>query len=262
MTHVTRLVPCVGNTRYVVRFRSRNPPAYSDGVNVCFVNEHGDALLKRLSWTGREECNEHIFNGPDIRNVSNLLVAPETGTWHVKDIQVSVSHVENEVLQYMFSYNFSYDNEIGKRGGDMAAVLVPQLMPDAKELEALKHVSDAEYVFIKEHMITTMTELTLIGALITTGIGGIDKGYAFALGGSVGLLYLFMLQKGVDDVGKMNVFGGSALRLGALSVLAAGIVHKHDAQIASDHWFFGMGILGFLMYRLAMVVSYCYPKEK
>jgi hypothetical protein len=164
---------------------------------------------------------------------------------------MSVQDVDSD--QQEQNYLFLYHDEIGKRSGDMAAQLLPVVKPDID----MKPVYDAQYFNIKQGMLVTTVELTMIGALLMTCFTNVEKGLAFALGGGMGVLYVKMLQQGVDSVGQQHgIIGNSTLRLGFITALSAAILTRYKDVVDSDHLLFIVGVVGFMMYRVAILSTF------
>jgi hypothetical protein len=196
----------------------------------------------------------HDFSGPAMGRIVDVMIAPEDQPWFLKDVKLTVG-TEDETNHR--EYDFAYNDIIGRRGGDLAACMKPMQRPT----EEMKMQYDAEYIVLKDTMLVTTAELTAIGSLITACVSGIEKGYAFALGGSVGLIYIKLLQQGIDVVGQKGSIGSSVARLAIVSILVAAILSKYNEQIHSDHVLFVMGLVGFTMYRIAVLNTYINAKS-
>lgn len=238
-------------SQYVIRFTSKKSLLPYTGVNICFVDKEGTALLHRLTYTPSPDTDcllfTQDFTGPCLEEIQTIFVAPESDTWSLKHIELNVMD-EDCYREYFFSYN----DEIGKRGGDMAAVLTPI----QKSTVDMKPVYDAEYAALKKEMLVNGAELTLVGATLMASLIDVEKGYAFAFGGTLGLVYIRLLQKGVDDIGRSMSIHNTALRLAVLAVPGTIILQKFQAEIHTDNFLFIAGLMGFMTYRIALLLSY------
>ena len=120
-----------------------------------------------------------------------------------------------------------------------------------------KLLYDQEYDEIKKNILIITTELSIIGTIITTFVSDIDKGFSFLIGSSIGILYIRLLELGVDAIGKEKfIFYKSSVRLLAVLLLSAAIINKYSEHIGTDHSTFIIGLIGFSMYKIALIASY------
>ena len=252
MAKVTRLLPPTqSDAKYTIQFTSRKPLMRYTGINVCFINDKDEAFMKRLTYVSDDINSCHEFDGPELHGIKRILVAPETDKWYLDEVHVSTMS-DNSRTDYIFPYK----GTIGDK--DMAAVLEDDVFLKRQNDLQMKPLYDAEYLVMKEGMEVMTLEFTLVGGIIMALTYGLERGYSFALGGSIGLMYLRLLEVGVDSVGTKNglLLGSTVLRLGTTFALSAVVVSKYKQSIDDDHWILLTGILGFTVYRLAMIVQF------
>lgn len=255
MLQVNKLLPSQGNVKYAVRLVSKKPLMRFAGMNICFVNTKGEAFLKRLVYVTDGVESVHEFEGPEITDIKHVLVAPETDKWQLGEVSVTTVD-EHGKKEYLFPCEMTIGDQ------EMAAVLSDDVYERRLNAMSMKPVYDAEYMMMKEGLEVMTFEFTLVGGIMMALLYGIEKGYSFALGGSIGLMYLKLLEVGVDSVGtrKGLLFGSTAIRLGSIFALSAVVVTKYKADIDNDHWILLTGILGFTVYRMAMIMYFLKQK--
>ncbi len=258
INHPKKILPLSdSNTTYTVKMRVNKPLMLYKGINVCIMNNNGEAILQRLTNTSLDFSTSHSFSGPDIGNISMIMVAPEDDNLYLKDVLI---HIEND--DRMENYEFEYNSIIGGgRNSVLAACIRPKVYSDID----MKPIYDAEYKTLKDNIILQTSELTLLGTLILSCISGIDSGYAFGMGGMLGLLYMKLLQGEIDIIEKktksQNILGNSSSRLALIICLVAAIFTKYKEQIHDDNILFLQGALGFFMYKVALIESYIKTKK-
>lgn len=241
-----KLLPIQGNTRYVLKFRLQNYPQPYTRFNICMLQENEEAFLTHVVYEDMKQ--EYEIVGPNV-DVSSLILSPGDNSIQLQDVTI-IKQDETNIQNYYFPYY----NLIGGKAKDTVAYLTPQIKPQID----MKPVYDAQYMILKEKLMMATIELTLLGSLITASVSTIEKGYAFALGGSLGYIYVKLLEMGIDNIGKKPLLSiaDQVLRLGCVFVLSSSIVLKYQKEIAEDKLFFIIGLLGFMMYRLAFLATY------
>ncbi|KAF8059173.1 hypothetical protein HT031_005345 [Scenedesmus sp. PABB004] len=171
--------------------------------------------------------------------------------------------------------------------GDAARVITKE------QAAALQALSLSDYGELKSRLLLTTALLTLGGSGVAALASGVHAALPFALGGVAGLLYQLLLQVGADAaVGgaaspgaapapapapggaqglpgrMMHVLGSSAVRLALLTSAALAAVWSlqdgtgaRDGSEAAalvqltpvDAWQMGLGLAGFMMYKVAVL---------
>ena len=138
-------------------------------------------------------------------------------------------------------------------------------------------VSLEEYRMLKGRLFGTTSALTAVGGAISLYAFGLDNAIAFATGGFSGLIYLFLLSLSVDNLGDtigirnisndivderlvliskmVGIISSQPFRLGFVALMLSYIGMKNDAGATKEQLtLLGLAILGFLMYRFAVVL--------
>lgn len=241
-----QLLPIQGNTRYILKLRLKKYPQPYTRLNVCMIQEDETAFLTQILYEDMKQ--EYEIHGPNV-DIKNILLSPGEESIDLQDLTIIKQDVTDNT-----NYYFPYYNLIGGRSKELVAYLSLKTSP----LIDMKPIYDAQYVILKEKLMMITIELTLLGSLITASVSTIEKGYAFALGGSLGYIYVKLLEMGIDNVGKKPLLSiaDQILRLGSVFILSSSIVLKYQKEIAEDKLFFIIGLLGFMMYRLAFLATY------
>lgn len=233
-------------------------------IQLCFIQSDTTAYLTQFLY--EDGKTDYTLEGPNI-DIHHLMITTNGFSSLLDTITITKKQQENNddvsiETQYCFSLPLpsmhfkreSYDTE-------QVAYLTAKTEEATKPLippEIVKTIYDAEYTFIKEKLLLITVELTLFGSLLLSVFTTIEKGYAFALGGSLGYIYVALLEAGIDNVGKISMqrILDQATRLGILFLLSAGIVIKYQKEITDDKVYFIVGVLGFMMCRLAFLITY------
>jgi hypothetical protein len=233
-----------GLTKYKLSLYSIKPPAPSTHIYVCLVQPNAEAILLDFPYLETELFKEYEWVGPDV-DISSIMIAPDHGSWKLQEI---VLQKEEEEPIYFPCYDI-----IGGRGNETALYLESQ-----KQKINKKPIYDMEYSMLKNNVLVSMAEFTFIGSMITIAFTNIEKGYAFALGGSIGFLYIHLLEKGVDNVGKKGtvLLFNYMTRMGLMFAVSSAILLKYQHEINEDRHVFILGVLGFMMSRIAFMRTY------
>lgn len=230
-----------GSVRYEVRFRSLKPPPTYSTIQLCLLDHDQNAVLYQLMYEDTKDV--YTMYGPKM-NLQGIYLAPGEDTWGLEE--VTIQH--EEIIA-----SFPYYGTLGGRSKDSAIYLPVSYKPDVD----MKPVYDAEYLLLKEKVLQYTVELTLGGSLLTAFLSTMEKGYSFGVGGCIGYLYISLLEMSVDRVGKSSlVFAEQIARLGCISIIAISLLQKYQSDISQDHLYFLTGILGFMMHRIALIISY------
>ena len=245
----TKMLPASQEVKYIIKLSSVKSPLLYTGINLCLSNNN-EVSLHRLAYTSINNENIQEFYGPYFENgIESIIISPETDKWALKNIEIT-SYKKDELLQKI---HFNCDMNIGSSFDNMAAYMTPIIKSDID----MTDIYNKEYSDLKDNILLNTAEFTLIGALLTACICDVEKAYAFALGGGIGLLYIKFLEISIDNMGKkISLFNNNVVRLGAIFSLSTGIVTKYKDNIVDDHLFLIVGLIGFTMYKLGLIVSY------
>jgi hypothetical protein len=250
-----KLRPFEGVVKYNFNIRFRHKIVPNTNLNICIINKDKIAYLTSLEYNDNYD-DIYTLNGPDIE-ISNILISPSEGIVSIEDF--TIDKVDNN---YTKSYYFPFYDTIDANKIDNVACLTYDKYNKRYGGSGEKEVNDIEYNIIKEKIVTSTVELTLFGSLLTAYITSMEKGYAFALGGFLGTLYVKLLEIGVDNVGKqyLSLIFGQFTRLTFLFGLSASLIVKYNSKISEDKYIFVFGLLGFLVYHFAIILTYL-PKN-
>ena len=242
-----KLLPSQGPVTYTFRFLSLKPPPPHTPFHICLVDKDEIAVLYRLHYDGTKESYQ--VQGPELQ-VQGIFLGPASDSWKLEEAFVSYNE---ETL------SFPYYGTVGEKSKDGAAYIPVSYKPDVD----MKPIYDAEYLLLKEKILQFTVELTLAGSLATGFLTTMDKGYAFGIGGSIGYMYISLLEMGIDRIGnKQGAFLEQIVRLGIIFAMSASIIHKYHEPIEKDSMYFFFGILGFMMNRIALILSYITKEDK
>jgi len=232
-----RLLPSQGTTPYTFRFKTWKPlPSYTP-LQICMIDSQENAVLLNILYEENKE--DYIVYGPEM-DISHIMVSPSKEQWELADITIKY----NEKSVYFPTYTSLYKD---------AFYLLPVDKPDID----MKPIYDAEYLALKEKLLNTTIELTVLGSFLTAILSSMEKGYSFALGGSLGYIYISLLELGVDRIASKQIaFIDQTTRLGIMFILAASIISKYHDKIYDDKMYFIIGLLGFMTHRIAFITAY------
>lgn len=236
-----KLLPAYGTTTYTIRFSSLKPPPPYTPFHICLIDKEETGVLYRLYYEDTKESYQ--VQGPDLK-VEGILLGPESDSWKLEE--ASLTYQDQ-------TFTFPYYGTIGEKSKE-SAVYIP--VSYKSEIDR-KPIYDAEYLLLKGRVLQYTVELTLLGSLGTALLTTVDKGYAFGIGGSIGYIYISLLEMGVDRIGtSQGIVIEQIVRLGCIFGMAASILQKYQQPIEQDSTYFFLGILGFMMHRIALLVSY------
>lgn len=166
------------------------------------------------------------FSGPDLGKLEAVWVAPEKGTWRLQDMIVRVSSsrlvnravtedAEGKILQYMFACEESLigEDETSSAAELQVSSITEISNEDFLDVSSLKNGSGLqtnldqlrdeglkEYETLKLSLLSYDALLVIAGSAIAAvaGHGDISEGYL--IGGILGFLYLFVLERAVDQL--------------------------------------------------------------
>lgn len=223
------------------------------GILLTLIGEHGRCFVHRiptLVFTETVETSEQTeelcvswpshyrfqrgsqdvvtFCGPDLGNLEAVWVAPERGTWRIKDMSAIVfpeqfhkdgrniiEDTGGKILQYDFVCE---ELLIGENDNNLAAELKPskvseisydgQLLLGSESMvnglqAPLGQVRDKgikEYEALKFSLLGYDAILVTLGSAMAAATGHSEVADGYLVGGLLGFLYLFLLEKAVDQL--------------------------------------------------------------
>jgi len=235
------------HTLYKVKLNNYKTDLSYTPINVCIINKAGEAVLRTIIIENeKEDTIEHTFNAPYLNEINSLLLSSsEQKNWQLNSAEITVCHNENQVEYYFpFFDNIDKDN-------NFTIILTSTPKPSANMKEELLE----EYDNKKYDMKVKTCQLTLLGLLSTGLLTDTQNTIAFGIGGGIGLLYLSMLQNGVDNNHSFTI------RLGSIALLAYAIMSKYQVYISQDKFLYLYAVFGFSMYRIALLITYLETNE-
>ena len=220
------------------------------GIRLLLVDNNKKAYLHNIT---RYDFDKNIsrfepgsidnikLNIPLSNEITKLWIAPETGTWMLSEVILQDDYGEER---------FVCGKLIGN-DGDPAVILNHHT---ESSFDVVKYDQGIHsYNVLKSELLQWNVKL-IVGGLFITIIYKLsfDTIEAFVSGGLVGLIYLFLLEKQTDCIGSMDKLFimplvSSPLRLSLVYYLSY-------LYISNNNTFFFPYVIGFLMYKLAVVV--------
>jgi hypothetical protein len=223
-----KLLNSSGNIKYSLKCVSSKPLLSYKRFNVCIIDENENAILKSMIHSGNYD-EHHEFYGPIIGNVNRLLIAPEDDTWTLDNVKLEIDNDK--------SIEFECN-------GETDLYPIKEKIFDAKK----KEDNDKEYLKLKTNILFNTVLLVSIGSII-------DDKYSdpFIIGGVIGLIYIQLLQQEIDIIERSkNAHSG---RLLITLFLASIFLYNSKQVIHDDYSVFLYGFLGFLMYRVGVLIA-------
>jgi len=247
------------------------------GVRVALIDVDGNAFLQYIprhnASSSRFEAgnvDSVVVEAPNLGRVEAIWVAPESGTWFLEEVALKErgGAADADAVRFPCSRTLGVDD-------CPAAELRPQVTVTRtpEEVQSMVERGMEEYAELKKRLLITNVELVIAGTLACAGLLGIAYAKAFAGGGVVGLLYIYLLEKQVDSLAPTesspkNVLIGSMvsspLRLIMLGGLGVAAAKGTGLSILSDAVETGAtdprdlvltGALGFFMYKVAVLLT-------
>eukprot|EP00884_Botryococcus_braunii_P007342 jgi/Botrbrau1/16609/Bobra.0068s0036.1 len=226
--------------------------------------------------------DEVSFLAPELGPLASIMIGPENGSWHPAEVMVSSSrtgHSDRFVCrdsQGPATYLSPVPpGSVVIGSGESATILTKE---QATTLHSLWMM---DYRELKDRLMLATSGLVIAGAGIAFTVGGWDAAAPFLAGGVGGLFYCWLLQQNVDAIPAPGVYspalrdwaaqqggdafqrvvGSSAFRFALLTAMALGSVWAVQLYPPEDTELGKLlevrqvltGILGFLMWKLALV---------
>uniref|UniRef100_A0A7S3R653 DUF7755 domain-containing protein n=1 Tax=Dunaliella tertiolecta TaxID=3047 RepID=A0A7S3R653_DUNTE len=184
---------------------SSSEPALDD------VNEDSDLSVKPRVRFQEGSVDEVCFIAPELGKLAGILVGTESGSWGLEEVDVASSRT-GAVHRFV---NHSF---LGAQRGEGACFLKPvpagsviygtgsSAQALSKEEALAKRAANlASYASLKQRLLTTNALLVVSGGALTALLtGSSDAAASFAVGGSAGVLYQWLLQQSVDSMADVS----------------------------------------------------------
>ncbi|XP_009106889.1 uncharacterized protein LOC103832596 isoform X2 [Brassica rapa] len=271
-------------------------------VLLCLIDDKGDSLLQTIPATlssndesfkfQRGSVDEFTFLGPELGKIRAVWISLESGQWRVGGVSLWVvkGHVLGETNveeAYCYRYDFEVDEILLGESSDLSMVeLRPTRITELADSDQISSSSAPnldltavgvsneesmeEYENLKLSLLLYDAVLILLGSSLVSFSLGENSAVAFFFGGTVGFLYLLLLQRSVDELqvpatsssseNTNQIFRGGlkipvlslALAIG-LSVLA--VRGYNPTAFAVTPREIVVGTLGFLVCKVAVVLA-------
>ncbi|KAL1192988.1 hypothetical protein V5N11_015098 [Cardamine amara subsp. amara] len=281
-------------------------------VLICLIDEKGDSVLQTIPANlsskessldpevaengesfkfQRGSVDEFTFEGPKLGKIRAFWISLESGQWRVGGVSLWVVNPhgkgESNAETFCYRYDFEVDDILLGESIDLSMVeLRPTRVTELTDFDQISsssaldlvrtNVSNEEsmeeYANLKLSLLLYDVILILVGSSVFSFSLGENSAIAFLLGGTMGFLYLLLLQRSVDELQapgsssseKSNQTLGGGLKIPVLSLaLAIGLsVLTFRGYIGGDLTAFEVtpkeivvGTLGFLVCKVAVVLA-------
>lgn len=225
-----------GEADYTIQLTTSNEDRASlsianAGIMLSLIGEGGEALVQRILPV-EEKANDVVlrfqrgavdvvhFRGPNLGRISALWIAPEAGTWRLEQVTVTMTPCEDTEKGLFHRFNARdvllgdgedtpavelKPSQVLERNGteDLALAESPKdysPVKAAQESARLREESMREYASLKLFLLGSTAGMVGVGTLGLYLLNAPDLAEGFAFGGGVGLVYLFLIQRAVDQL--------------------------------------------------------------
>ncbi|CAA7015502.1 unnamed protein product [Microthlaspi erraticum] len=282
-------------------------------VLICLIEENGDSVLQTIPANfsknesldpdvtengeifkfQRGSVDEFTFEGPKLGKIRAFWISLESGQWRVGGVSLWVVN-PRDAETFCYRYDFEVDEIMLGESSELSMV---ELRPNRiTELTGSDQISSSsalnlnnavvsneqsmeEYANLKLSLLLYDASLILLGSSVFSFSLGKNSAIAFFFGGTMGFLYLLLLQRSVDELqapgssssGNSNQTLSGRLKIPVLSLaLAVGLsVLAVRGYIGEDHAAFAVtpreivvGTLGFLVCKVAVVLAAFKPLKE
>jgi len=223
--------------KYSLRLKTIKSLNIYEGINICLIDNNENAYLKRLTNISYNNDNIYEFDGPIINSITNILVSSESKCPNI--INLELIYLNNNI-----KFNCINDTIYFK--------------PQIKLNPEMGLIYNKNYLELKNNITINTIKLILLGTFITIILYNIDYGYSFFIGGNLGLIYINLLEYNIDNIEKqkLSLINNGILRLLIIFILSTFIITKYNTNILEDHILLLIGIIGFMMYKIALIYSF------
>ncbi|CAH8354904.1 unnamed protein product [Eruca vesicaria subsp. sativa] len=300
----------VAKSRSLYKVKLQTSNVFGSGISdvnarvlICLIDEKGDSVLQTIPATlssndesfkfQRGSVDEFMFEGPELGKIKAFWISLESGQWRVGGVSLWVVNPgvlgdTNVEEPYCYRYDFEVDEILLGETSDLSMVeLRPTRITELTDSDQfssssaqnldLTAVSNEEsmeeYANLKLSLLLYDAVLILLGSTVFSFSLGENSAIAFFFGGSVGFLYLLLLQRSVDELqapgsssssensnqilsGRLKIPVLSLAFAVGLSVLAVrGYTGEGPSAFAVTPREILVGTLGFLVCKVAVVLA-------
>ncbi|KAF2286249.1 hypothetical protein GH714_012594 [Hevea brasiliensis] len=257
------------------------------GILLCLVDTNGDSILQRIPVILKSdstepmdevECSilhfqrgsidEFTFEGPKLERIEALWVGIESGQWRLDSVSLTVISAcvpsleqdDGEQTQFTgFHYEFEVDDVLlGEKSERSVMELRPSTISELSGIDPF-------------NLLSKSLSNSASGSVIANFSAGENEAFAFFIGGTVGFLYLLLLQRSVDGIpasppisrntgridqlfrGFKGPVSGLALALGFTFLAVKYSFGDSPMVLTPKELLFGM--MGFLACKVAVVLA-------
>ena len=239
-----RFTPNTSKINYNLRFVTKSGISHPNAnVQLLIMNKQKEAVLSNIcrvdtNNNSRFETSSQNFielYENNIGEIDEVWVYPECGVWKLDSLYISNDH-SNIVHEFKCDYDIGTDKHP-----------VGILSQQQKQFDvAIYENNMTKYNEYKQQIL--MGQLILL-SVVTSTVSfryGIDIGMEVVKGGVSGFLYLILLQKNVDQIGKIQFMYNGFTRLIAITYLFL------SANL--DQHSFIPFMLGFFLYKPSVIL--------
>ncbi|XP_010462373.1 PREDICTED: uncharacterized protein LOC104742968 [Camelina sativa] len=276
-------------------------------VLICLIDEKGDSVLHTIPANlssldsevlengerfkfQRGSVDEFTFEGPKLGKIRAFWIGLESGQWRVGGVSLWVVNPQGkdtDAETFCCRYDFEVDELLLGESSDLSMVELRPLriteLTDSDQISSStsldvdspivsKEESMEEYANLKLSLLLYDAILILLGSSVFSFSLGENSAIAFFFGGTMGFLYLLLLQRSVDELqapgssssGNSNqaLSGGLKIPVLTLAVAIGLTVLAVRGHIGGDLTTFAVtpkeilvGTLGFLVCKVAVVLA-------
>ncbi|XP_006307597.2 uncharacterized protein LOC17897043 [Capsella rubella] len=276
-------------------------------VLLCLIDEKGDSVLQTIPANfssldpevvengetfkfQRGSVDEFTFEGPKLGKIRAFWIGLESGQWRVGGVNLWVVNPrakETDAETFCYRYDFEVDEILLGESSELSMVELKPIriteLTDSDQISSSTALdldrttvsneeSMEEYANLKLSLLLYDAILILLGSSAFAFSLGENSAIAFFFGGTMGFLYLLLLQRSVDELQapgsssseNSNQTLSQGLKIPVLTLaLAIGLtVLAMRGPIGGDFTAFAVtpkeilvGTLGFLVCKVAVVLA-------
>ncbi|KAM7277623.1 hypothetical protein ACFE04_004757 [Oxalis oulophora] len=240
----------------------------------------------------RGSVDEFTFKGPKVESIEAVWIGLESGQWRFRGMSLTVIGIrqpsQGSRFEY-FGYQYEFDADdilLGEESQSMVELRpiqvtklysssdpftlltnsLPQSVPSF-DTAISNEESMKDYADLKFSLLLYDAILVFLGTTITSVTAGESFGFAFLIGGITGFLYLWLVQRSVDELAGPESISEKApmsfnlkgpivsLALGFVVSLAVAKYRLGDGSLVLSSKDLVGGMLGFLASKVAVVLG-------
>ncbi|KAF8092092.1 hypothetical protein N665_0424s0025 [Sinapis alba] len=300
----------VNESRSLYKVKLQTSNVFGSGISdvnarvlLCLIDDKGDSVLQTIPATlsrndesfkfQRGSVDEFTFLGPELGKIRAFWISLESGQWRVGGVSLWVVNPvrgETNVEEaYCYRYDFEVDDILLGESSDLSMVelrptRITQLAdsdqissssaPSLDRTAVSNEESMEEYANLKLSLLLYDAVLILLGSSLVSFSLGEHSAIAFFFGGTVGFLYLLLLQRSVDELqapgSSSSSENSSQILSGRLKIPVLSLAFAIGLSVLAVRGYSGgegptafavtpreivVGTLGFLVCKVAVVLA-------